>query len=51
MGKNIVVLYDGTWNNPSSQTNVYTLYKELLEEDYKQRVLYSAPTGSSQVGF
>ncbi|CAB4441362.1 unnamed protein product [Rhizophagus irregularis] len=40
MGKNIVVLYDGTWNNPSSQTNVYTLYKELLEEDYKQRVLY-----------
>ncbi|CAB4493114.1 unnamed protein product [Rhizophagus irregularis] len=40
MGKNIVVLYDGTWNNPSSQTNVYTLYKELLEEDYKKRVLY-----------
>ncbi|RGB25756.1 hypothetical protein C1646_771312 [Rhizophagus diaphanus] len=40
MGKNIVVLYDGTWNNPSSQTNIYTLYKELLEEDYKQRVLY-----------
>ncbi|RGB25755.1 hypothetical protein C1646_801653 [Rhizophagus diaphanus] len=40
MGKNIVVLCDGTWNNPNSQTNVNTLYKELLEEEYKQHVLY-----------
>jgi uncharacterized protein (DUF2235 family) len=40
MSKNIVVLCDGTWNNPNSQTNVYTLYKELIEKDYKQHVLY-----------
>src|SRR4051794_37897051 len=32
-GKNIVVLCDGTWNSPNSRTNVYALYKELLERE------------------
>ncbi|CAB5195312.1 unnamed protein product [Rhizophagus irregularis] len=40
MGRNIVVMCDGTWNNPNSQTNVFTLYKELIERDYEQHVLY-----------
>ncbi|CAB4388439.1 hypothetical protein RhiirA5_314643 [Rhizophagus irregularis] len=40
MGRNIVVMCDGTWNNPNSQTNVFTLYKELIERDYQQHVLY-----------
>src|SRR6266496_97942 len=40
MGKNIVVLCDGTWNNPNSKTNVYALFKELIERDYQQHVAY-----------
>ena len=40
MGKNIVVLCVGTWNDPSSKTNIYTLYRELLERDYQQLVTY-----------
>ncbi|RGB32911.1 hypothetical protein C1646_816375 [Rhizophagus diaphanus] len=40
MNKNIVVLCDGTWNNPKSRTNIFVLYKELLERDYQQHVVY-----------
>ncbi|PKK60925.1 hypothetical protein RhiirC2_856581 [Rhizophagus irregularis] len=40
MSKNIVVLCDGTWNNPKSRTNIFVLYKELLERDYQQHVVY-----------
>ncbi|RIA85469.1 hypothetical protein C1645_830746 [Glomus cerebriforme] len=39
-GKNIVVMCDGTWDSPNSRTNVYVLYKELLEKDYEQHVKY-----------
>ncbi|GBC05284.1 hypothetical protein RclHR1_06150010 [Rhizophagus clarus] len=49
MGKNIVVLCDGTWNNPNSQTNVYTLYKELIEKDYEQHVLYIDGVGIGEL--
>ncbi|GBC09409.1 hypothetical protein RclHR1_08830011 [Rhizophagus clarus] len=40
MGKNIVLLCDGTWNNPNSKSNINLLYKELIEKDYQQHVLY-----------
>jgi uncharacterized protein (DUF2235 family) len=39
-GKNIVLMCDGTWNSQNSRTNIYALYKELLERDYQQHVMY-----------
>jgi uncharacterized protein (DUF2235 family) len=50
MGKNIVVLSDGTWNSPNSRTNIYVLYKELLERDYKQHVKYIDGVGIGEMG-
>ncbi|GBB89764.1 hypothetical protein RclHR1_16560005 [Rhizophagus clarus] len=50
MGKNIVVLCDGTWNSPNARTNVYVLYKELIEQDYKQHVKYLDGVGVGEIG-
>ncbi|CAB5195300.1 unnamed protein product [Rhizophagus irregularis] len=50
MGKNIVVLCDGTWNSPMARTNVYVLYRELLERDYKQHVKYIDGVGVGEFG-
>jgi uncharacterized protein (DUF2235 family) len=51
MGKNIVVLCDGTWNSPNSKSNIYLLYKELLERDYQQHVLYIDGIGVGEMAF
>ncbi|CAB4487369.1 unnamed protein product [Rhizophagus irregularis] len=51
MGRNIVVMCDGTWNNPNSQTNVFTLYKELIERDYEQHVLYIDGIGIGELAW
>jgi uncharacterized protein (DUF2235 family) len=53
MGKNIVVLCDGTWNSPNSKTNIYVLYRELLEQDNKQHVKYidGVGVGEMALGF
>src|SRR3954453_3806637 len=40
MGNYIVILCDGTWNDPNSKSNIYFLYKELLERDYQRHVAY-----------
>ncbi|GBC08220.1 hypothetical protein RclHR1_07990004 [Rhizophagus clarus] len=50
MGKNIVVLCDGTWNNPNSRTNVFVLSEELIEQDYKQHVKYIVRVGANEIG-
>jgi uncharacterized protein (DUF2235 family) len=52
MGKNIVVLCDGshgTWNDPNSKSNVYLLYKELLERDSQQHVTYMDGIGTGEL--
>ncbi|CAB4417735.1 unnamed protein product [Rhizophagus irregularis] len=49
MGRNIVVMCDGTWNNPNSQTNVFTLYKELIEREFEQHVLYIDGVGVGEL--
>lgn len=51
MGRNIVVMCDGTWNNPNSQTNVFTLYKELIERDYEQHILYIDGIGIGELAW
>ncbi|RGB38840.1 hypothetical protein C1646_691420 [Rhizophagus diaphanus] len=53
MSKNIVVLCDGTWNNADSRTNIYVLYRELIEKDYKQHVKYldGIGVGETALGF
>jgi uncharacterized protein (DUF2235 family) len=53
MGKNIVVLCDGTWDSPNSRTNIYVLYRQLLEQDYKQHVKYidGVGVGEMALGF
>ena len=48
MSKNIVVLCDGTWNNPKSRTNILYYNKELLERDYQQHVVYIEGIGISE---
>lgn len=45
----LIVLYDGTWNDPSDQTNVYRL-SQLLEDsdgDIKQLAFYDPGVGTS----
>ncbi|CAB4397772.1 unnamed protein product [Rhizophagus irregularis] len=49
MGKNIVVLSDGTWNDPNSKSNVYMLHKELIERDYQQHVAYMDGIGIGEL--
>ncbi|RIA85256.1 hypothetical protein C1645_879416 [Glomus cerebriforme] len=51
MTKNIVLMCDGTWNNPNSETNVNILYKELLEKDYEQHVMYLDGIGIGELAF
>ncbi|GBC00767.1 hypothetical protein RclHR1_03970009 [Rhizophagus clarus] len=49
MGKNIVVLCDGTWDSQSSKSNIYALYKELLEQDNQQHVTYIDGIGAGKI--
>ncbi|CAB4378253.1 unnamed protein product [Rhizophagus irregularis] len=49
MGKNIVVLCDGTWNGANSGTNIYKLYKELILE--QQHVKYINGVGIGEPPF
>jgi hypothetical protein len=49
MGKNIVVLCDGTWFGTNSKSNVYLLYKELLEREYQQDVVYIDGVGTGEL--
>ncbi|CAB4472879.1 hypothetical protein RhiirA5_470640 [Rhizophagus irregularis] len=49
MGKNIVVLCDGILAGSNSRTNVYALYKELLEKKHKQHVTYINGVGNGKV--
>src|SRR5688572_2826665 len=50
MGKNIVVLCDGTWNDPSSKTNVFVLYRELITREGEQHILYMEGVGIRESG-
>ncbi|RIA83099.1 hypothetical protein C1645_834325 [Glomus cerebriforme] len=46
MGKNIVVCCDGTWNDPTSKTNVHALFNELIKKEDKQCVMYIKGVGT-----
>src|ERR1051325_2590597 len=50
MSKNIVVLCDGTWNSPDSKTNIFVLFRELIEQEYKQHVKYIEGVGIGEIG-
>ncbi|MGV9712776.1 DUF2235 domain-containing protein [Gordonia sp. NPDC003424] len=47
MSKNIVYCSDGTWNGPSTRTNVSRLYDSLVDDHDSQRALYDPGVGSS----
>ncbi|PKY30244.1 hypothetical protein RhiirB3_485907, partial [Rhizophagus irregularis] len=51
MGKNIVVLCDGTWNSKNSRTNVYALYRELILGQQHVRYINGVGIGESALGF
>ncbi|CAG8525143.1 17890_t:CDS:2 [Rhizophagus irregularis] len=51
MGKNIVVLCDGTWNGANSGTNIYKLYKELILEQQHVKYINGVGIGKSALGF
>ena len=46
----LVVLFDGTWNDPEDQTNVYRLSRRIhdYDGDIRQRFFYDPGVGTSQ---
>lgn len=48
-----IVLYDGTWNDPSDRTNVFRLARYILDRDANgvtQRFRYDAGVGTGRIG-
>lgn len=51
MGKNrLILLFDGTWNDPEDQTNVYRIARRLHDYDggVRQRFFYSSGVGTAK---
>ncbi len=48
--KRLIILYDGTWNDPQDGTNVYRLYRSIKDHDGDicQRLFYDPGVGTSQ---
>jgi uncharacterized protein (DUF2235 family) len=46
----LVVLFDGTWNNPEDQTNVYRIARRIhdYDGDIPQRFFYDPGVGTSK---
>ncbi len=47
----LIILYDGTWNDPQDGTNVYRLYRSIKDRDgdVLQRLFYDPGVGTSQL--
>jgi uncharacterized protein (DUF2235 family) len=47
MGKRIILCFDGTWNNPESNTNIFKIYSAMEPQSGEQIVHYIPGVGSS----
>ena len=47
----LIMLFDGTWNDPEDQTNVYRISRCLhdYDGDMRQRFFYNAGVGTSKL--
>ncbi|MBB3190436.1 DUF2235 domain-containing protein [Halomonas cerina] len=50
----LIVLFDGTWNDPQDRTNVYRLARDIVDHDdngIRQRFFYDTGVGTQRLGW